>query len=404
MPYFQYQQRDRAGKLFRGQMEAASMREAATKLRNDGMFLISLKPATEVTTVSRSSGFTVKRVNLRDLLVFTKQFAVLIRAGVNLNNCLNLLAQQIENPYFSEVILQIRSSVESGESLHESLNKYPKIFPPIYIHMVEAGETSGQLDSILDRLTEHLEREFEIKKKVTGALTYPAAILAVAFVAVFVLMVYVVPQFVSMFEGFNVELPFITKFLIAASGFCATYWWAIILFIGLLIWGFNYYRSTPQGRKTIDSFLYRLRVVGPVIQKLGAARFARTLGTLLNSGVQIITSLEIVERASGNTVIAAAVNQAKGNIIRGSVISVPLAQTKVFPPLVTQLIAVGEETGEMSALLNQIADFYEKEAGYAVESLTKLLEPAIIVFVGAIIAVIIAAIYLPIFNMTQIVQ
>lgn len=402
MPLFEYQQRDRSGKLYKGQLEASSIRDASSRLRDEGMFLIALKPVGDAKTASEGFKIGGKSVKLRDLLMFTKQFAVMIRAGVNLNNCLNLLAQQTENNYFSGIILQIRRDIEGGESLHVSLTKHPKIFPMIYIHMIEAGEASGQLDTILERLTEHLEREFELKKKITSAMTYPSVIMVVAIAAVFILMIFVVPQFVEMFKGFNMELPFITKALVAVSSFCQNFWYVIIIAIVILVIGFQRYHATPQGKKNIDHFLYKLKIIGPVIQKLAAARFARTLGTLLNSGVQITTSLEIVERAVGNMVIAEAVNLARINITRGTMISTPLAQTKVFPPLVTQLIAVGEETGEMAAMLTQIADFYEKEAGYAVEGLTNLIEPMIIVFVGGIIGVIVAAIYIPIFNMMSI--
>jgi len=412
MPTFVYRVRKWDGQAVSGQIDAGNIREAAAKLRTDGFFITDLRPAGALaeqqsgllgkkSTVSDVADKQSKKhkVKLKDLLVFTTQFAVMIRAGLNLVNCLGMLALQTESKNLRDVITQIRYAVEGGETLSVALAKFPKVFPPIYIHMVEAGEASGQLDSVLERLSEHLNREFELRKKVTGALTYPMVIVFVAVMVVFFLMTFVVPTFVTMFQDGGMELPGITKFVIAVSDLCVKYWYLVLAGIfGTFIGGKLYYDS-PNGRKTVDRLLYRTKIFGTVIQKLASARFSRTLATLLDSGVMIVPSLELVEKAVGNTVIAAAIQQARSSITKGSGIAKPLEETKVFPPMVVQMTAVGEETGALSTLLNQVADFYEKEAGYAVESLTTLIEPAIIMILGLVVGTIVAAIALPMFDM-----
>lgn len=402
MPSFEYSVRDKRGQALKGYMEAPGIREAALKLREEGYYITSLQPRGEVKAgvKSQTNKMFQKKVTLRELLIFTRQFGVMIRAGVNLASCLNLMTQQTENPFFASVIHQIRRDVEGGDTLHGALAKYPKIFPTIYIHMVEAGEASGQLETVLFRLVEHLEREFELKKKVSGALTYPAMVVVVAIGVVFGLMTFVLPNFLEMFRGANMELPAVTLLLMATSDLFVNYWYLILVALIGTVLGIKFYYDTPAGRRKIDQLLFNLKVVGPVIQKLASARFTRTLATLLESGLMITLSLEMVERAVGNTVVAEAIGQARINITQGTGLAKPLMQLKVFPPMVTQMIAVGEETGEMSTMLNQVADFYEREAGYAIESLTKLIEPAIMLCLGGVVALIVAAVMIPMFSLS----
>ncbi len=402
MPSFEYSVRDKRGQALKGTMDAPGIREAAVKLREEGYYITSLQPRGEAKAgAEKQTKVFQKKVQLRELLIFTRQFGVMIRAGVNLASCLSLMTQQTENPYFASVIHQIRRNVEGGETLHGAMAKYPKIFPTIYIHMVEAGEASGQLETVLFRLVEHLEREFELKKKVTGAMTYPAVVVVVAIGVIFGLMTFVLPNFLGMFRDANMELPPVTLLLMATSDMFVKYWYLILAALVGTVLGFKLYYDTPTGRRKVDKFLFNLKIIGPVIQKLASARFSRTLATLLESGLMITISLEMVERAVGNTVVADAINKARVNITQGTGLAKPLMERKVFPPMVTQMIAVGEETGELSTMLNQVADFYEREAGYAIESLTTLIEPAIMVCLGGVVALVVAAVMIPMFSLSS---
>ena len=403
MPTFVYQARDRNGAVSRGEIEAAGIREAAAKLREQGLFISSLQPAGagRVQTEKKGAGGRGGRVVLRDLLLFTRQFAVLIRAGVNLSACLKIMEDQAENPALAEVIAGIRRDVETGNPLHQALERFPKIFPSIYIHMVEAGEAGGQLETVLERLADYFEREFMLRKKITGALAYPLVIAVVAVIAVVLVMVLIMPVFVEMFTDAGVELPVATKILIAVSNFLGAYWYLLLLFVVAAGVGFNYYRKTPQGKMKIDQILYRMKIIGPVVQKTVIARFTRLLATLLDSGILITTSLEIVERAVDNGVIASSVAKARLNLTKGSGLASPLAATGVYPAMVTQMIAVGEETGELSTMLNEIADFYEKEAGYAVEGLTSMIEPMVIILMGLAVGVIVIAVVIPMMQISS---
>jgi type IV pilus assembly protein PilC len=402
MATFVYQCKDQTGRFSKGQLEAGSLREAATKLREENLYITNLQPLGLVQARSKRNAQPLfgSGVKLKDLLVFTRQFSVMIGAGVNLVSCLNILADQTENKFLAAIIHDIRREVENGSPLHAAIAKHDKAFPPLYIHMVEAGEASGQLDVVLQRVGEYLEREFALRKKVTGAMVYPAVIVLVAIVVVTILMTVVIPQFLTMFRDAGAQLPLMTRLLIGVIDFMQHFWYLIFgaLFGGIA--GFFYYRNTPQGRYVTDKLFYRMMIFGPVIQKVASARFSRTLSTLLESGVMITNSLELVEKAVGNTVIARAVATARQNITRGSGLAIPLEQTGTLPRMVTQMIAVGEETGELTKMLDQVAEFYEKEAAYAVEGLTSLIEPAIIVVLGGIVAVIVSAIMLPLFDIS----
>ncbi|NLZ44761.1 MAG: type II secretion system F family protein, partial [Clostridia bacterium] len=271
VPSFVYQARDRNGALTRGEIEAAGIREAAAKLRDQGLFISSLHPVGEGSRAAerkkRGMGVLGGKVALRDLLLFTRQFAVLVRAGVNLSACLKIMEDQAENPVLGEVIAGIRRDVETGNPLYQSLERFPKVFPSIYVHMVEAGEAGGQLETVLERLAEYFEREFMLRKKIIGALAYPLVIAVVAVVAVVLVMVLIMPTFVEMFLDAGIELPAPTKILIAVSNFLGAYWYVLLLLVVAAGTGFHFYRKTPQGRMTIDQFLYRMKIIGPVVQK-----------------------------------------------------------------------------------------------------------------------------------------
>jgi type IV pilus assembly protein PilC len=419
MPVFQYQVKNQSGQGSSGQMEAASSREVAQKLREEGYFItaITAKGGSFAKTIGKSGRKPAPQSNLRDsgsfwenlsspiklkdLSLFTKQLAVLIRAGLNINNCLRILAEQTENMQLARVIRHIRNEIEGGESLHTTLLRRPKIFSGMYCHMVEAGEASGQLETVLERLNQQLERDFELKKKVSGAMIYPAVIACVAVAAVFVLMIVVIPTFTKIFTDAGMKLPALTQLLIDTSKIFQQFWYLVLLgLIGAVV-GFKKYYDTTSGRMVVDKLMFGMIVIGPVIKKVVAARFTRTLATLLDSGVMVINAMEIVERAVGNTVVAGAINQARVSVTKGSGIAAPLAETKVLPLMVTQMIAVGEETGELSKMLNNVADFYEKEAAYAIEGLTTLIEPAVIVGMGLVVGVVVMAIYIPMFDLSS---
>lgn len=401
MPSFEYSVRDKKGQVLNGYMDAPGIREAALKLREEGYYITSLEHRGEARAEVKNAKIRQKRVSLRELLIFTRQFGVMIQAGVNLASCLNLMTQQTENPYFASVIHQIRRDVEGGTNLHTALSKFPKIFPPIYIYMIEAGEAGGQLDTVLERLSEHFEREFELRKKVIGALTYPLMIAGVAVIVVIGLMVFVLPVFMKMFQDAGLELPFITRALMSVSSLLGRFWYLVAaMFGGGIIW-FSWYRNTPKGRVAIDKIMYNMKIIGPVIQKVTVARFSRILATLLDSGILITSSLEIVERAVANGVLSAAIATSRVDLTQGSGLAGPLAKTKVFPGMVTQMIAIGEETGELSRMLNEVANFYEKESSYAVEALTSLIEPVIVVFMGLVVGVIVISVALPMFELNS---
>jgi type IV pilus assembly protein PilC len=410
MPVFQYQVKNRNGYSAAGQMEAASSHDVALKLREEGYFITAITEKGSALGKKAASGNTqsgsfwqnlTSPITLKDLCLFTKQLAVLIRAGLNINNCLRILAEQTENKQLAGIIRQMRTEIEGGDALHVALARRPKVFSGMYVHMVEAGEASGQLETVLERLNQQLERDFELKKKVSGALVYPTVIACVAVAAVFVLMTVVVPTFTKIFADAGMELPPLTQLLVSTSDFFVKYWYVVVVALIGAVFGFKAYHKTPRGRLTVDKLLFGMAAVGPVIKKVVAARFTRTLATLLDSGVMVTGAMEIVERAVGNTVVAAAINKARISVTKGAGIAVPLADTKVLPLMVTQMVAVGEETGELSKMLNNVADFYEKEATYAIEGLTTLIEPTVIVGMGLVVGVVVMAIYIPMFDMSS---
>lgn len=401
MPTFEYQQRDRGGNLQKGQVEAQDIREAAAKIRSEGSFIISLKPVAEGKSQTEQKKVAGGRVKLRDLVLFTRQFAVVMKAGLNIVTSLNLLAKQTESAQLALVATQVRQDVESGHPLHTALAKYPKIFPPIYIHMVEAGEAGGMLDTVLERLAENFERSYELRKKITGSLMYPIILSCVAIGVVIFLMVAVMPTFLKMFTDSGMKLPGITVAMMGVSTFLGHYWFILLPALGAAAFGFVQYRQTPVGRYATDNLLLNIKFVGPAIRKIVVAQFARTMATLLNSGILITTSMEIVERVVTNAVIARALNTTRINLTQGGGLAGPLSDTGVFPPMVTQMVAVGEETGELPNMLTELADFYEKEAGYAMESLTTMIEPAIIVVMGAVVGLIVISVAIPMLDISS---
>jgi type IV pilus assembly protein PilC len=343
-------------------------------------------------------------IKTRDVVVFTRQFATMINAGLPLVQALDILAQQTDNKRLADVTRAVVYDVESGNTLADALRKHPKAFADLYVNMVAAGEAGGILDTILVRLAEFLEKNDLIIRKVKGAMVYPAVIFGVAGIAISVLLIFVIPTFQTMFASVNMTLPLPTRIVIGLSDLLTGYWWAILGALGITAFGLNRYYKTVPGKLQIDRFLLAFPVIGDVLRKSAVSRFTRTLGTLVSSGVSILDGLEITARTAGNMVIHNAVMESRASIAGGETIAQPLAKSKVFPPMVISMIAVGEQTGGLDEMLTKIADFYDDEVDAAVSTLLSLMEPVMIVVLGAVVGGMIVAMYLPIFDMVNAVQ
>jgi type IV pilus assembly protein PilC len=396
MPNYEYTARNQQGQETTGTMDAGSRDEVVANLRKQRMVLVRLREAKR----PRRGG----RVATRDIVIFTRQFATMINAGLPLVQALDILAQQTENKALAEVTRQVVYDVESGHTLADALSKHPRAFSALYVNMVAAGEAGGILDTILLRLAVFLEKNDAIVRKVKGAMIYPAVIFSVAIIAVVVLLIFVIPTFQQMFASVNMELPMATRIVIGMSSFLQGFWWLLILVVVGAGIGIQRYYATEGGKLVIDRLMLRAPVVGDLLRKSAVSRFTRTLGTLISSGVSILDGLEITARTAGNRVIHDAVMESRGSIAGGETISQPLQKSGVFPPMVTSMIAVGEATGGLDEMLTKIADFYDDEVDAAVGALLSLMEPIMIVVLGVVVGGMIVAMYLPIFNMVNAVQ
>nr|WP_279384498.1 type II secretion system F family protein [Geotalea toluenoxydans] len=340
-----------------------------------------------------------KKIETKDLVVFTRQFATMIDSGLPLVQCLDILSSQQENKTFKEILIKVKESVESGSTFADALSKHPKAFDQLYVNLVAAGEAGGILDTILNRLAAYIEKAMKLKKQVKGAMVYPITIMAIAVIVVGVILVFVIPTFAKMFADFGGELPAPTKFVIALSNFLKKYIIVIIAAFFAAKVAFSKYYATASGRKAIDQLALKLPVVGPLIRKVSTAKFTRTLGTMISSGVPIMDGLEIVAKTAGNVVVEKAIYDVRQAISEGKTMAEPLAACGVFPPMVVQMISVGEATGAMDAMLNKIADFYDDEVDDAVGALTSMMEPLLMVFLGTTVGGLVIAMYLPIFKL-----
>ena len=340
-------------------------------------------------------------IKMRDIVIFTRQFSTMINAGLPLVQALDILAQQSENPALRHVTRQVVADVESGNTVADALRKQPRAFSDLYVNMVSAGEAGGILDTILMRLAAFMEKNDALVRKVKGAMIYPGVIMSVAAIAITVLLVFVIPTFESMFASANIPLPWPTRVVIGLSRAMKTYWWAVGLGIGgTVVLIRNYYR-TMKGKLAIDRLLLKAPVLGDVLRKSAVSRFTRTLGTLMSSGVSILDGLEITAKTSGNRVIQDAIMESRSSIAGGETIAAPLEKSRVFPPMVISMIAVGERTGGLDEMLTKIADFYDEEVDAAVSGLLSLMEPVMIVFLGVVVGGMVIAMYLPIFDMVN---
>jgi len=344
-----------------------------------------------------------KSVSTKEMAIFTRQFATMIDAGLPLVQCLDTISKQAENKYLREVLAQVMQDVESGSTLADALRKHKNVFSNLYTNMVEAGETGGALDEILQRLATHIEKADALRRKVKGALTYPVVVLCVALGAAIFMLVFIIPTFARMFADFGAALPLPTRIVLGISYVLRTFWWAIGGLAVGAIFGVKKYYKTTGGKKRIDAFLLKAPIFGPLLRKTAVARFTRTLGTLLTSGVPILTGLEITAETAGNAIVRSAVLSTKAGIKEGDTIAKPLRATGVFPPMVVQMVAVGEETGSLDEMLAKIADFYESEVDTAVDSLTSILEPVMIVLMGILVGGMVVAMYLPMFKLVAVI-
>lgn len=401
MPVFAYSGRTRGGQLITGKMEAPNRDAVAAALRRQHILPTSIRAKAKAIEF-RIPGLG-GRVKDKDIAVFTRQFATMIDAGLPLVQCLEILASQNENKLFRKTLHDIRADVEGGSTFAAALKRHPKVFNDLYTNMVEAGEAGGILDTILNRLANYIEKAMALKKKIKSAMIYPSTIVTVAIVVVIFLLLFVIPTFKSMFEGFGATLPLPTRVILELSRLVRQYFlFGFVAVIGLVA-GIRFYYKTERGKKLIDFLLLRAPVFGMLIRKIAVAKFTRTLGTLVASGVAILDGLEITARTTGNKVVEEAVMKTRASIAEGKTIAEPLKDSGVFPPMVVQMISVGEQTGALDAMLSKIADFYDEEVDTAVANLTSLLEPMLMVFLGVVIGGVVIAMYLPIFRLVTVV-
>jgi len=400
MPSFAYSGRTRAGQTVSGERAADSMDAAVAALRRDQILVTRITPAKgKALPAAKKAGRLDKTVSPKNLAVFVRQFSVMIDAGLPLVQCLDILGSQEEDKNFAAVILQTRTDVESGASLADAMRKHPKTFDPLFTNMIAAGEAGGILDTILKRLATFIEKAVKLKGQVKSAMVYPVAIIVIAAIVVTVILWKVIPTFAAMFSGLGAQLPLPTRIVIAMSNGIVRYGLFVIIGIAAVIYALRQYYQTKAGRHQIDALVLKLPILGLLMRKIAVARFCRTLATLISSGVPILDGLEITAKTSGNAIVEDAIMVTRKSIERGETISAPLKETGVFPPMVTQMIGVGEATGALDTMLAKIADFYEEEVDTAVAGLLTLLEPVMIALLGAVVGGIVVAMYMPIFDM-----
>ena len=395
VPVWIWEGKTRTGETKKGEIEAPD--EASVQQRLRAMALqnvkIKKKPMQFSLKLPGMNGIAQK-----DLVIFTRQFATMIDAGLPLVQCLDILATQLDNLAFRDVLTKVKVKVESGSTLADALGDHPKVFDTLYVQLVAAGEIGGILDTILNRLAQYIEKNEKLKGKVKSAMVYPSVVLVVAVLVTVVLLVFVTPTFEKMFKDFGGAMPAPTQFVIDLSKFMQHYGVYMLIATIAAIVGFKFWYSSKAGRVQFDKFIIKTPIFGPLIRKVAVARFTRTLGTMISSGVPILDAMEVVAKTAGNTVVERAIRYTKEKISEGKTIVQPLAETKVFPPMVVQMIGVGEATGAMDQMLTKIADFYDDEVDAAVAGLTSLIEPVMMVFLGGVVGGFLVAMYLPIFS------
>lgn len=401
MPVYAWKGKAPGGAVESGELTLSSKEEVLMHLRRKRII------ATDVKEKGKGLSFSFSKFNqgisIRDLVIFTRQFSTMVNAGLPLVQCLDILSKQSESAAFRQVISDVMYDVESGSTLAEALGKRRNAFDNLYVNMVDAGEAGGILDDILARLAGYLEKAEALRRKVKSALTYPAVVLIVALGACTFMLLFIIPTFARIFADFGGELPLPTRIVMMASNFLKGYWWALGLGIGGFIFAFKRFYKTEAGKLKMDTLFLKLPIFGNIIRRASIARFTRTLGTMISSGVPILTALDITARTAGNRVVENAILKTKTSIGEGETIAAPLKESKVFPPMVVQMISVGEETGALDKMLDKIANFYDEEVNVAVDTLTSIIEPVMIVVMGSLVGGMVVAMYLPMFKLINVV-
>lgn len=399
MPVFLWRGKDRHNKKKKGEMEAPTEEAVNSELirRKITPTKIKLQPK----DIFENVAFMQPKVTQADIIIFCRQFSTMIDAGLPIIQCLDILYSQNENKTFKNILKEIKGNVESGQTFAEALKKYPKQFDDLFVNMIAAGEAGGILDSILRRLSAYMEKAAKLKAKIKGGMTYPIVTIVIAIIVIAIIMVFVIPVFEEMFEGMGSALPVPTQIVVKMSRFVKSNILYLIGFIGVLIFAIRRFYKTAKGQVVMDDLFLRLPLFGPLIRKAAVSKFTRTMGTMLNSGVAILDALEIVAKTAGNKTIEKAVYETRSAIAEGRTMSDPLSESGVFPSMVCQMIAVGESTGALDSMLTKIADFYDEEVDQAVENMTALIEPFMLVFLGVVIGGLVVSMYLPIFKMAS---
>jgi type IV pilus assembly protein PilC len=399
MGKFKWEGTTKSGQAMKGEMEAPDVEAVQAQLRRQGISPGNIKEAGKGLDMElKIPGFEPK-VTTKDLVVFTRQFATMIDAGLPLVQCLDILSKQQENKTFKKNLTQVKEDVESGSTFADALKKHPKAFDTLYVNLVAAGEIGGILDTILNRLAAYIEKALKLKKQVKSAMTYPATIIGIAILVIAVILVFVIPQFQTMFESFGQQLPLPTRIVIALSDIIQSY---ILLMIGgcfAVVWILKRIYRTPKGQLFMDALFLKLPVMGILLRKVAVAKFTRTLGTMISSGVPILDGLDIVAKTAGNKIIENAIYSVAQSISEGKTIAEPLEKSGVFPAMVCQMISIGEQSGSIDVMLNKIADFYDDEVDDAVGNLTAMMEPLLMLFLGVTVGGLVVAMYLPIFSL-----
>jgi len=399
MPEFLWEGKNRKGETQKGQMEAAS--EDAVKAQLARQRITPTKIKKKPKDLFENVAFLQPKVQVKDVILFARQFSTMIDAGLPIIQCFDILHAQESNPTFKKILKEIKESVESGSTMADSLRKYPNEFDDLFVNMIAAGEAGGILDVILQRISGYMEKTAKLKAQVKGALTYPIVTLIIAGIVLAVILIFVIPVFQDMFSSFGSELPMFTQMVVAASDFAKANIIYILAGMAVFVFLFRRFGKTERGREIIDEWVLKLPVFGMLLRKVAVAKFTRTMGTMLSSGVAILEALEIVARTSGNKTIEKSIFNVRSGISEGRTMAEPLTESGVFPAMVCQMISVGESTGALDTMLGKIADFYDEEVDQAVENLTALIEPFMLVFLGVTIGGLVIAMYLPIFKMAS---
>jgi type IV pilus assembly protein PilC len=397
MPVYTWVALTKKGRTLKGDIEAVDETVALSQLKRRRLTVKKIKPKSK--DLFENVAFMQPKVTKKDIVIFTRQFSTMIDAGLPLVQGLNILAEQAENTTFKKILKEITKDVEGGATLAEALKKHPKVFDNLFVNLVGAGEIGGILDTILQRLATYIEKAEKLKSQIKGAMTYPLVVVSIAILVIAVILIFVIPVFQEMFEGFGSALPVPTQIVVTMSNFVKAYIHYMIGALIVFIFLFKKYRNTAKGRKQTDSLALKLPIFGQLLKKVAVARFTRTLGTMISSGVPILDALEVVAKTSGNVVLEEVIFEVRASIAEGQTIAEPLAETDIFPGMVIQMISVGEATGALDTMLAKIADFYDDEVDTAVEALTSMLEPMLMVFLGGSIGALVVAMYLPIFKM-----